>query len=240
MAVLRPVFSSRPSTRPATRVLVSPLCSLFIVHPCRSKQEAAAFFIYPVSPLVLRPRQIIRPVSRCLIRFAHPSRSSSRLASRRPSRSHAVSPIVPFLVSSRRARCVERLASRLAVAPFCSARLAILPMLCRPLVASWLDDAGRARIPHHATRRASQGNEETRRTPIWMIWSHSHAGTSSSHTRKTIRRMKRKTRRASTTTRRDDEPATRDRTRRQGERNKKNEASKQARRDEGRDDGRDE
>lgn len=231
------VSSLGPFIGPCSR-LVPPSC-VFLVYACHSKQ-AAAFLIYPVSPLASCPVPSKPPTRcpRCLIRFVHPSRP--RLASRRPSRSHAVSPIVPFLVPSRRARCVERLASRLAVAPFCSARLAILPMLCRPLVASWLDDAGRARIPHHATRRASQGNEETRRTPIWMIWSHSHAGTSSSHTRKTIRRMKRKTRRASKTTRRDDEPATRDRTRRQGERNKKNEASKQARRDEGRDDGRDE
>ena len=94
-------LAARPSTRLAARVLVSPLCSSFIVHPCRSKQEASAF---PVSTACLVPHPV-KSSARCLIRFAHPSRSSSRSssrrASRRPSRSHAVSPHRLVLISSR-------------------------------------------------------------------------------------------------------------------------------------------
>ena len=94
-------LAARPSTRLAARVLVSPLCSSFIVHPCRSKQEASAF---PVSTACLVPHPV-KSSARCLIRFAHPSRSSSRSssrrASRRPSRSHAVSLHRLVLISSR-------------------------------------------------------------------------------------------------------------------------------------------
>lgn len=67
------------------------------------------------------------PVARCLIRsllIRLVPRPGLRLARRlvlMPSRL-----IVPFLVSSRLVRCAERLASRLAVAPFCPAHLAVL------------------------------------------------------------------------------------------------------------------
>ena len=44
VAVLR--FAPRP--RPAACVFVSPLYSLFIVHSCRSKREAAAFLVFPL------------------------------------------------------------------------------------------------------------------------------------------------------------------------------------------------
>lgn len=125
------VSSLGPFIGPCSR-LVPPSC-VFLVYACHSKQ-AAAFFIYPVSPLAscLAP---LNPPPRCplphslrLFRLVPHSLRSSRLASRLPSRSHAVSPLVPFLVSSRLARCAERLAAHLAVAPFCSARLAVLPM----------------------------------------------------------------------------------------------------------------
>lgn len=132
LAARPPARSSfRPSARPAARVLVSPLCSSFIVHPCRSKQEAA-FFIYPIVPACLAPSNLPSPLPRCLIRFAHPSRPSSRLASRRPSRSHIASShrlvLIPFLSCPM----CRTLTARLAVAPFCPAHLVIIPMLCRP------------------------------------------------------------------------------------------------------------
>mgnify|MGYP003369466482 CR=1 FL=1 len=125
--VLPCVSSLDLSCGPCSRFVPPP--RVFLVHPCRSKQ-AAAFLIYPVSPLASCPVPSKPPprCPRCLIRFARPSRPSSRLASRFPSRSHAVPPLVPFLVSSRLARCAERLAAHLAVAPFCSACLAVFPI----------------------------------------------------------------------------------------------------------------
>lgn len=129
-------LAARPSTRLAARVLVSPLCSSFIVHPCRSKQEASAF---PVSTACLVPHPV-KSSARCLIRFAHPSRSSSRRASRRPSRSSCRIASSPrsHLIPSRRARCAARLPPVLPprrfvqlVSPFspCLAALAALAAL---------------------------------------------------------------------------------------------------------------
>ena len=109
----------------------SRFASMFIVHPCRSKQEAAAFFSSITAPRLLscsvlsKPPPVLYLVSSIVPSCVSPPVSfSCRLAYR------------PVLISFRLARCAERLASRLAVAPFCSARLAILLMLFRPLVAS--------------------------------------------------------------------------------------------------------
>lgn len=77
-------LSARLLARSAIRVLVPCL-----VPPCCSKQEAAFSSTRLPACLVPRPRQILRSLS-------IPSRPSSRLASRRPSRSHAVSLLVPF------------------------------------------------------------------------------------------------------------------------------------------------
>lgn len=82
-------LSARPSARPAVRILVSPYPVPCLVYSCRSKQEAAFSSITAPSLSRAPPRQILRPLS-------IPSRPSSRLASRRSSRSHAVSLIVSF------------------------------------------------------------------------------------------------------------------------------------------------
>lgn len=124
------VIVSRLSARPAVRVLVSPLYLSFIVHPCRSKQEASAFLRLPRLPRA-SPRQILRPLPVASFTSPIPSRSSSRLASRRPSRSHVVSSHRPVPIPFLSCPMCRTLASRLAVAPFCSAHLAVLPMPCR-------------------------------------------------------------------------------------------------------------
>lgn len=97
-----------PSCDPCSRLV--PPSRAFLVHPCRSKQEAAAFFIHPAPHRLPRasPRQILRPVARCLIRFAHPSRSSSR-----PAVSPSVSFSYRFVSSSRRPSRLARCAARL-------------------------------------------------------------------------------------------------------------------------------
>lgn len=104
-SVLRPVFRLVSS-----RFISSHLVRASFLRAVASRKRRR-FSSIP-SPRLSRasPRQILRPVARCLIRFAHPSRSSSRLASRRPSRSHVVSflhlvlrPVV------RLARCAARL-----------------------------------------------------------------------------------------------------------------------------------
>lgn len=135
-------LAARPSVRPAVRVLVSPLCSLFIVHSCHSRQEAA-FFIYPVSTIAPSPpRQILRPlpVAGCLFRLVPHSLRSPTLV---PS---CVSPPVSFscrLVSSPRSHLIlsRPMCRTLAAAPFCSARLAVLPVPRRFL----------RRLPHRLT-----------------------------------------------------------------------------------------
>lgn len=82
-------LAARPSTRPAARVLVSPLCSLFIrAVASRRRQRFSHLSRLPACSRV--------PSCRSLRPFSISSRPSSRLASRRPSRSHAVSPTVPF------------------------------------------------------------------------------------------------------------------------------------------------
>lgn len=69
--VLRVVFSFRI------------ICSLIIVYSCRSRRDGGIFYLsWLVLLFCAPPRQILRPLSRCLIRFAHPSRFSFRLASR--------------------------------------------------------------------------------------------------------------------------------------------------------------
>lgn len=91
VAVLRFV----PSVRPAARVLVSPLCSLSIVHSCCSKQDGGVVSRLPAC-LVPRPVKSSAPLPVASFASSIPSRSSSRLASRSSSRSHAVSSPVPF------------------------------------------------------------------------------------------------------------------------------------------------
>lgn len=123
-------LAARPSTRLAARVLVSPLCSSFIVHPCRSKQEASAF---PVSTACLVPHPV-KSSARCLIRSL-----LIRLVPRPVVRLAARLVLMPYrLIASFSSHPVpscpmcRTLAARLAAAPFCSARLAVLPMPCRP------------------------------------------------------------------------------------------------------------
>lgn len=156
-------LAARPSTRPAARVLVSPLCSLFIVHSCRSKQKAAAFFIYPVSPLAsfLAP---LNPPPRCplphslrLFRLVPHSLRSSRLASRLPSRSHAVPSPAPFSSRPVLPNC------RTAFRSSCG-RAVLFSSSCRSPHAlpsslshnRMSDDAGRERIPHHGHEADNQ------------------------------------------------------------------------------------
>ena len=108
---LRPVFSFRI------------ICSLIIVHSCRSRRGGGVFFHLsrPSSCQILGPLPVAHSVS-----FLVPScvsliiSFSCRLAL--SLRSH----LVPSC------RIAERLAARLAVAPFYSARLSVLPMSCRP------------------------------------------------------------------------------------------------------------
>lgn len=116
------VSSIGPSCGPCSR-LVSP-SRVFLIHPCCSKQEAAAFSIYLGSSSCHRApsRQILRPLP-------IPSRPSSRFASRRPSRSHAVSLCFSVLISFLSCPMCRALAVRLFAAPFCSAYLAVLVAL---------------------------------------------------------------------------------------------------------------
>lgn len=122
-------LASRPSARPAARVLVSPLCSLFIVHPCRSKQDSGVVSRLHASLVLL----LIKSPARCplphsirsSVSFFVPSCVSSPVSfSCRPassSRSH----LIPSY------RIAARLSASLAVAPFCSAHLIVLPTPCR-------------------------------------------------------------------------------------------------------------
>ena len=190
MAVLR--FAPRPVLRSVFSSRI--MWSLFNVHPCRSKQEAAAFFIYSCSAscLVPRSRQIQRllPVAILVSSLTHFVRlRSSRLASRRPSRSHAVSPHRLVLISSRLARLPH---ACLSAVLFSSSRRS--PHALPPLPSSSPHD----RMTHdgHEYRLTLPGRtskERTSRTPIGMIRiarrPHRNA---SSHIRKKIRRMKRK------------------------------------------------
>ena len=125
-------LAARPSSRPAARGLVSPLCSLFIVHPCRSKQEAAFFssITVPRSPRAPVPSNPPPVASLPVVSFASPIPSCSSLTTLVPS-CRLAARLVPSS-RFRLARCASRLAARLVVAPFCPARLAVLPIPCRP------------------------------------------------------------------------------------------------------------
>lgn len=122
MMVWRPCVSSPgPSPGPCSRLV--PPSRMFLIHPCRSKQEAAAFSIYLGSSSCHRApsRQIPRPLPVA-------SRFSSRLASRSSSRSHTVSQGI--LCSSRPVLPDVPHACRRAVLFSSSCRH--LPMSCRP------------------------------------------------------------------------------------------------------------
>lgn len=126
VAVLR--FAPRPVLRPVFSFRLYVHCSLFIRVVASRRRRFSSIQSSPLASL----RRTLRSLPRCLIRFAHPSRPSSRLASRRPVSFHAVSLCLSVLIPSRLARCAERLATRLAVAPFYPAHLVVIPMLCRP------------------------------------------------------------------------------------------------------------
>lgn len=112
--VLRPVFSSR---------LIS--SRAFLVHPCRSKQEAAFSSITAPSLSRALSRQILRPLP-------IPFRPSSRFASRRPSRfmpSRFVSPfssrfVLPDVPHGSRPSCCRAVLFSSSCRP--------PPMPCRP------------------------------------------------------------------------------------------------------------
>lgn len=90
------VSSLGPSCGPCSR-----FASMFIVHLCRSKQDGGVVSRLPAC-LVPRPVKSSAPLPvasfASLIRLVPHSLRSSRLASRRPSRSHIASPLVSFLV----------------------------------------------------------------------------------------------------------------------------------------------
>lgn len=130
-------------------------------------------FIYHGSPLVscLAP---LNPPPRCLLphslrlfRLVPHSLRSSRLASRLPSRSHAVPSPAPFSSRSVLPNC------RTAFRPSCGRAVLFSSSHRSPhaLPSSSPNDritrAGQ-RIPPTPSGRAS--NKRTSRTPIWMIW----------------------------------------------------------------------
>lgn len=116
VAVLRSV--PRPVLRPVFSFRLYVHCSLFICVVASRRRRR-----FP-SPRLSRasPRQILRPSCSLSI----PSRSSPRLASRRPSRC----PLRSYLVLS--CPMCRTLAARLTAAPFCSAHLAVLSMPYHP------------------------------------------------------------------------------------------------------------
>lgn len=140
-------------------------------------------FIYYGSPLVscLAP---LNPPPRCPLPhslFAHPSRSSSRLASRSSSRSHAVSSPVPFSSRPVFLDVPDELPPVLRSRHFVQLVFSFSPCLA-VIIVSRPDDAGRVRIPHHghaAGRQGANEPQETSRISIGLIWEHAaHAGTS--------------------------------------------------------------
>lgn len=90
VAVLR--FAPRPVLRLVFSFRLYVHRSLFIRAVASRRRRFSSIQSSPLASL----RRTLRSLPRCLIRFAHPSRPSSRLASRRSSRSHAVSLIVSF------------------------------------------------------------------------------------------------------------------------------------------------
>lgn len=112
--VLRFVFSSR--------LILPRASSLRIVASRRRRSHLSRL------PACLVPRPVKSSAPLSVASFASPIPSRSSLTTLVPS---CVSSPVPFLVSSRLARCVEQLAAHLAVAPFYSARFFVLPMPCR-------------------------------------------------------------------------------------------------------------
>lgn len=167
-------LASRPPTRPATRVLVSPLCSLFIVHPCRSKQDGG---VVSRLPACLVPRLVKSfaplPVA-SLTAFVFAYSVSSLVPS-------CVSPLVSF-------SCRPASSSRSHFIPSCPmCRTAFRPSCGRAVLfssshrsphalpsSSPHDRITRAgqRIPPTPSERASNKPTEpygTRRTPIVMI-----------------------------------------------------------------------
>lgn len=168
VAVLR--FVPRPVLRSVFSFRLYVHCSLFI-HAVASRRRQRFSHLSRL-PACLVPRSVkssapLPVASLTAFVFAHPSRPSSRPASRRPSRSHVVSPHRPVLIPSCLARCAERIAARLAVAPFCSARLSVLLMPCRPLVASWMtQDGNRYRIT--PMKRASNERTSSRERAAYL------------------------------------------------------------------------
>lgn len=209
-------LASRPPTRPATRVLVSPLCSLFIVHPCRSKQDGG---VVSRLPACLVPRLVKSfaplPVA-SLTAFVFAYSVSSLVPS-------CVSPPVsfscrlafrPVLISSRLARCAARLSPVLR-----SCRFVQLVSPFSPCFAVLSSPHGRMAQDGHGYRITPIGTGKQEANEPQGTRTHAHRNDTgarrprrniSSHTRKTIRRMKRKTRRAGKTPRQDDMTRRRD------------------------------
>lgn len=126
VAVLR--FAPRPVLRLVFSFRLYVHRSLFIRAVASRRRRFSSIQSSSLASL----RRTLRSLPHCLIRFAHPSRPSSRLASRRSSRSYIASShrlvLIPFLSCPM----CRMLIARLTAAPFCPAHLVVIPMLCRP------------------------------------------------------------------------------------------------------------
>lgn len=119
VAVLR--FAPRPVLRLVFSFRLYVRCSLFIHTVASRKRRRFSSITAPRlsrAPVPSNPPPC-RPLPHSLRLFRLGPRPVLRLVSR------------SVLIPSRLARCVERLAAHLAVAPFCSARFFVLPMPCR-------------------------------------------------------------------------------------------------------------